>query len=117
MAVFYIDNCLPPRLVPVLRGLHHQAVHTQRRRKGRAGDDEQLLIAQQHGEILVAANHRDFALLHDAWLRWAPVLVGRSFPAHPGILVIPQAWTPDIAAHELDLFLSQGRTLENHVYL
>jgi len=116
VARFYIDNCLSPRIARELRQRQHWAVATRSRQMGRAGDEEQLLIATQNSEILVTSNRKDFFLLHDAWLRWSRAWSTVPLPQHPGILVIPQAWPPDVAAHELDHFVTRGVLLANGLY-
>ena len=119
MAKFYLDHCLSPKIAHELRQLPpphdwHRAVATKTRRLGHASDGEQLLTALQHDEILVTSNRRDFFLLHDAWLAWHRA--GLLVRSHKGILVIPQAWTPDVAAHELVMFMAGRGLLDNEAY-
>ena len=115
MAAFYLDNDVAPAIARHLRAFGHRAATTQGRRLGRAGDETQLLTAVQHGEILVTSNRRDFFLLHDAWLLWPPAWNVTPPPQHTGILIVPQAWPADVAAHELAAFAG-GQALTNRLY-
>jgi len=116
MAAFYIDNCLSPKIGTFLRQGGHQAHTARGRGKSHAGDDEQLLLAAENGEILGTANRRDFFLLHDAWLRWALAWRVPVIPTHAGILVIPQTWPPDVAARVLALFVQASVSLASQVH-
>ena len=116
MAAFYLDNDVPTALARELRGQAHRAATTRGRGLGRAGDDEQLVVAAQHNEIFVTCNRSDFFLLHDAWLRWAGIWALSPVPEHSGILVIPQDWPPDLAAHEIDLFVTRRGSFPNQCY-
>ena len=116
MAAFYVDNDVPLALARELRALNHRVATTRGRGQQRAGDDQQLLTAAQHNEILITCNRNDFFLLHDAWTRWPPAWGLTSWPHHHGILVIPQDWPPDLAAHELDQFVARRSAITNLCY-
>ena len=117
MAVFYFDHGTADDVAAHLETEGHDVLTTLRHGRIRAPDDEQLLTAFQLGRILVTHNARDFVLVHHAWRLW-PTALGIGWPAHPGILVIPQppAITIARAADEIDKSVRSGRRIANELY-
>ncbi len=111
MASFSTDHNVALRVATLLRERGHAAVTARDLGLERAGDDEHLLVCAERGWILVTDNEKDFALLHDAWRRWATAW--RASRAHAGILVCPQSWLADRVAQELRDFLAGGYPLHN----
>ncbi len=116
MTAFYTDHNVTAHLAPALRSLGHSVVTARDLGLQQAADDEHLLLAAQRGWLLVTHNATDFALLHDAWRRWGAAWRVRPTPEHAGILVMPDLWTPERLADELDRFLQSGPRLVNQLY-
>ncbi len=80
----------------------------------RAGDDEVLLHAAIHRQILVTHNIKDFELLHDAWRRWSAAWSVNQ--PHAGVLILPQPRPAEALAELLGTFLALGLPLDNALY-
>jgi hypothetical protein len=116
MASIYADNDVAVQLAPLLRARGHSVTTALAFGRATALDDEQLLIAAEHGWTLVTHNRKDFELLHDAWRRWSGAW--RVAATHAGILVVPQRpqWTIGQMVQELDAFFAAGYVLTNELY-
>ncbi len=109
MPHFYLDENMPVAVASELQAFGHQATTADDLYLKRAGDDEHLWIAAQHGWILVTRDH-DYRLLHDAWHRWQVTTT------HAGILITPHAWTAKQTALELHALLQTSTRLTNALY-
>jgi hypothetical protein len=88
VADFYTDHDVARKVAELLRAAGQGAVTARDLRLESATDDEQLLVAAQHGRIFATHNESDFILLHDAWHRWSTAW-GVS-AQHAGIVIVPQ---------------------------
>lgn len=93
-------------LANFLRGRGHDLDLTGDLGLHRATDGKVLLTAASLGRVLLTHNERDFALLHDAWLRWTAEW--SIAPNHPGIIILPQAqrWEWARSAAEIEELLT-----------
>jgi predicted nuclease of predicted toxin-antitoxin system len=87
LARLYLDHNVSLHVVPALLASGHDVVTTRDLGAARRSDDAQLLFATQDSRTLVTLDRRDFTMLHETWLSWAPSF-GVSLPPHPGILVL-----------------------------
>src|SRR5262245_1656457 len=70
MARLHVDQCLSWRIAAGLRTFGHDARHASEIGMHTADDDEHLVVAARDRRIILTGNEDDFALLHDAWIRW-----------------------------------------------
>ncbi len=110
----YGDHNFARPAVEFLRGFGYDVVASREIAYERAFDDEQLIFAARHGRVLLTHNGDDFDLLHDAWRRWS--LEWGVQRSHAGILVLPQEWTHERKAREIDHFLRSGPALANQLF-
>lgn len=90
MASFYTDHNVALQVALLLRQAGHTAVTARDLGLERAGDDVHLLMAAQHGWMLVTHNRQHFILLHDAWLRWFHAF--EVSVRHAGVLLPPHGF-------------------------
>jgi len=67
VADFYLDADIKLDLAHLLRQRRHDVVTAHEAGRRRAGDEEQLVYAAEHGRILVSHNGKDYELLQRAW--------------------------------------------------
>lgn len=113
MALFYIDQD-SLGIAQQLRADGHQVTTAHERSLETAFDEEHLLLAVQHNEILITHNGKDFRMLHRAWLLWLRAWDVR--PEHHGILVLEQIRPPERLAQEVNALLSTRPVLTNSLF-
>ena len=114
MADFYIDNDVTISLATELRSWGHSARTTRDLGLQQASDAQLLALAAQNRWILVPHNRRDFALLHDAWLRWTGIW--QVSERHAGILLFPHGQPARDMARTIDRFLQGMPQMLNRLY-
>jgi hypothetical protein len=120
LADFYVDNDVAVKVADLLRGAGHAAASARDLHLENAGDDEQLLVASQHGRIFVTHNESDCVLLHDAWQHWT-VAWGVA-DNHAGILIVPQGrkfdiqWEPTQIVEALEACLQRCPPLGGQLF-
>ncbi len=120
MAELYIDSNVALEVAEFLRAAGHTAATVRDLRREGNSDDEQLLVASQHGRIFVTHNERDFILLHDAWQRWSAAWGVAAH--HPGILIVPQGrrygidWGPEEVSQAVIACLQQCSPAADQLY-
>ncbi len=70
MARLHIDQWLSWRVAHELRQRGHNARHAAEIAMHAADDDEHLIVTARDQRIILTENEDDFALFHDAWIRW-----------------------------------------------
>lgn len=111
MARLHIDQCLSWRVAHGLRGRGHDARHAAEIAMHTAGDDEHLIVGARDRRIIVTENEDDFALLHDAWIRWQRAWHVPTSWRHAGIVVVPSDFVIQTVVAEADTFVSRQETL------
>jgi uncharacterized protein with PIN domain len=112
LSLYMDEDSLDEDLTHALRAAGFDVVRTSETGRRSAIDDDQLAFATSQGRIIVTANQRDYARLHQQWVR-----IGRN---HAGIIIRVQ--TRDVGA-ELRAFqrlagaLTQGDVKDQVVYL
>jgi hypothetical protein len=114
VADLYADHNIRRDVRDAMRARGHALTITGDLGLGRATDDAQLLVAAEHGLILLTYNHKDFVLLHDAWRRWSTAW-GVS-PRHVGIIVPKAQWSAERASAEIDRLLAAVASFEDAFY-
>ena len=114
MARFYLDEDIPPDVVPILVHYNQEVVHVVESGNRSLSDPEHLLIAARSERILVTYNRRDFRQLHQFWT--ALNVWGNLGQRHAGILTcwgqVPKIqWA--ILVHD---FVSRGSNLDNQMW-
>jgi hypothetical protein len=100
VAAIYTDNDVSLRTAEQLEAMGHDVFTTRGRGRSSASDAEQWTTSVSNNWIFVTHNRKDYVLLHHAWERWA--ILWKIQPAHPGVLIIPQAWLSERASLEVD---------------
>jgi predicted nuclease of predicted toxin-antitoxin system len=107
---FYLDHNVPLDLAALLRARGYRAVHTRELGLQQQHDAAQLLTALDQQAVLVTHDRQDYLLLHRLWqllrVRYPAV------PPHAGILRLPVAASPQLAA-ALATFVHSGRVAAN----
>lgn len=75
-----------------------------------ADDDEHLIVAARDQWIILTENEDDFALLHDAWIRWQRAWQIPAHWRHAGIIVAPSDFAIATTVAAVDAFVSQQDT-------
>lgn len=121
MADFHLDHDASATvLVTELTVAGHVARTSRQLGLAMATDAEQLLVAASLGWILVTRNAADFALLHDAWLRWPTAWQMAPATTHAGVLAIrqhPPCPFPTVARAIHSLVSSRGLASLRNNYL
>lgn len=110
----YFDHNVAYEIAALLRTLGYIVVVAGEIRSARRTDEWHMLYAAEQGYTLVTHNIKDFELLHDAWLRWSRAWEVQ--PDHAGILIIPDKWSDEFAAEQLDRFLRRGLDFTNALH-
>ncbi|MGI8688437.1 MAG: DUF5615 family PIN-like protein [Thermomicrobiales bacterium] len=110
MARLHIDQCLSWRVAHELRMRGHDARQAAEIAMHAADDDEHLIVAARDQRIIVTENEDDFALLHDAWIRWQRAWHIPAHWRHAGIIIVPSDFTIATTVAEVDAFVSQQDT-------
>jgi hypothetical protein len=111
MARLHIDQCLSWRIAQELRGRGHDARHAAEVAMQTASDDEHLIVAARDHRIIVTENEDDFALLHDAWIRWQRAWQVQESWRHAGILIVPSDFVIHTTVATVDAFVSREEIL------
>ncbi|MGI8827131.1 MAG: DUF5615 family PIN-like protein [Chloroflexota bacterium] len=120
MPEFYIDNNVALEVAGFLRAAGHPAVTARDLHRETNSDDEQLLVASQHGHVFLTHNETDFILLHDAWQRWSAAWGVTAH--HAGILIVPQGrrygvdWEPEEVSEAVIACLQQCPPVAGHLF-
>jgi predicted nuclease of predicted toxin-antitoxin system len=107
MARSHVDQCLSWRVADGLRGLGHDARHASEIGMHAADDDEHLIAAARDRRIIVTENEDDFALLHDAWIRWQREWNVPTHWRHAGILIVPSDYDVQTVMTHVHAFVSE----------
>jgi hypothetical protein len=107
----FVDHNVSLRTVEQLRRLRYAVETAYEAGISQANDEDVLLFAAERGSVRLTHNYGDFQLLFRAWHRWSEVWgVDQN---HPGIVIYPQEWSPDVAVQKLLTLFDQFEAFEN----